>query len=173
MLSAETGKMANHMNRYSAITDEIAGGTFRLRFADRAAGGHVLTWGEVIHGWKTDDAFCETFSDALINAPMAACFWETPPLFGDSVDMAFECVVKTAPMLTRQRADPNPFAAQFRAAPDGQVIAFGNLGGDADLIVPRDRMTGADHAHLASFLRTAPADQVRELWRLVALTARP
>lgn len=161
------------MTRYGAIVDEIADTTLRLRFVDRTAGDHSLTWREVIHAWEADDAFCEAFSNALIDKPLAACFWETPPLSGDTVDTAFECVLKTAPMLARQRADPTPFAAQFRAAPEGQVIAFGNLGGDADLIVPRDRMAGADHAHLVSFLRTAPADQIRDLWRHVALAARP
>lgn len=161
------------MNQYSTIVEEIADGTIRLRFTDGTAGDRILTWREALQAWETDDAFCEAFSHALIDTPMAACFWETPPLFDDSVDMAFECVLKTATMLARQRADPNPFAAQFRAAPEGQVIAFGNLGGDADLIVPRDQMTGADHAHLVSFLRTAPADQIRDLWRHVALAARP
>jgi hypothetical protein len=161
------------MTRYSAIADEIADGTFQLRFVDRTAGDHSLTWQGVLGAWETDDAFCEAFSGALTNAPMAACFWETPPLSRDTVDTAFECVLKIAPMLARQRADPNPFAAQFRAAADGQVIVFGNLGGDADLVVPRDRIAGADYAHLASFLRSAPADQVRALWRHVALAARP
>lgn len=158
------------MGRHSAIIDQIAVDTVRLRFADMS-GDAILTWREVINGWEADDGFCETFVGALIDAPMLAYFWETPPLCDPVIDMPFESILRASPALAGQRADPNPFAARFRAEPEGQVIGFGNLGGDADLIVPRDRMEGADHAHLASFLRTAPADQTRDLWRKVALTA--
>src|SRR6185312_6683171 len=101
-----------------------------------------------------DDSFCAAFAKALIEAPMSAYFWETPPLTRDSADRPFECVLKHAPGLARLRADAAPFAAQLAAA-QGDVVAFGNLGGDADLVVPRDRGEGADYAHLARFLRTA------------------
>jgi len=103
---------------------------------------------------------------------MSAYFWETPPLTRDSADRPFECVLKNAPGLARLRADAAPFAAQLAAA-QGDVVAFGNLGGDADLVVPRDRGEGADYAHLARFLRTAASDQVRALWRHIARSARP
>jgi hypothetical protein len=45
-------------------------------------------------------------------------------------------------------------------------VAFSNLGGDAVLVVPW-AAAGLAYPDLASFLRTAPESQKRELWRQV------
>ena len=152
-----------------AVATPLDSATVLLRFVEDRAN---LTWRDILDRWESDDAFCAAFTNALIEAPMPAYFWETAALTRDSADQPFECVLKHASELTRLRADASPFAVQLAAA-QGDVIAFGNLGGDADLVVPRDRGEGVDYAHLASFLRTAQPDQVRALWRHIALSARP
>src|SRR5262249_40112366 len=96
-------------------------------------------------------------------APFAAVFWETPPrLPGDSA-LPFECMVLDAPSLGRMRPDRTSFAGQFGAdGPD--VAAFMNLGGDAELLAPRQKDPDVDYTHLAGFLRTAPAEHIRAFW---------
>jgi len=155
--------------RCIAVANPLDSTTIRLRFAEDRTD---LTWSDMLDRWDSDDGFCTIFTNALIEAPMSAYFWETPALTRDSADRPFECVLKHAPGLARLHANVAPFAVQLAAA-QGDVIAFGNLGGDADLVVPRDRGDGADYAHLASFLRTVAPDQVRALWRHVAQPARP
>ena len=101
---------------------------------------------------------------------MAAYFWETPASTADSFDAPFECVVTPSPALARKVADPETFAAQFAGQAAAEVVSFGNLGGDADLVAPRPIAPNADYAHLASFLRTAPASQAQAIWPLIADT---
>jgi hypothetical protein len=61
-----------------------------------------------------------------------------------------------------------PFAAYFDAAPGEDAIVFPNLGGDAVLVVPCPQGPDEHYPHLAAFLRNAPKQQVRALWRKTA-----
>ena len=49
------------------------------------------------------------------------------------------------------------------------MISFPNLGGDAQLVVPTPLNDPSHYAHLASFVRNAPADQVRNFWKTTAI----
>jgi hypothetical protein len=158
------------MNQFLGLVERLDDRAIKLRLTADAASQRPLTRRDVQDLWATDDDFCAVFSDCLTAAPFDAFAWETPRQTARTLDLPFECVVTRSPALARQRADPLPFAAQFRAAGRAEAISFQNLGGDAELVVPTDRGEGVDHAHLASFLRTASAGQRRELWRLVAQT---
>jgi hypothetical protein len=145
-----------------------------MRLGVRAGNDRLLTRGEVFSLWKSDAAFSTFFSETLAASPFEAFFWETPPLTPQMIEEPFECMVLRGASLARQTADPAPFAehiASLRGALE--VVAFSNLGGDADLIVPCDSGAGVDYAHLAGFLRTGPAAQKHALWRTLAEVVEP
>jgi hypothetical protein len=92
-----------------------------------------------------------------------AFFWETPAATLATQDRAFEFVLVDAPSLARIAPDPSDFEVKFDASPDADVLVFPNLGGDAILVVPAPRADQACYAHLASFVRGAPASQIDTL----------
>lgn len=154
------------MSVLSPVVERIDAHTARITFeADR----WQLTRAEVLALWKSDDVFCDAFSACLAGQPLDGFAWETPPWSRAGLRLPFECIVADSPALARERANARPFANELNAGPvSANVVAFPNLGGDAELVVPRDLGGQGDYAHLASFLRTAPADQIREAWRLTA-----
>lgn len=127
--------------------------------------GVPLTYAEVIEGWRRDEAFCSFFSDLLQAAPFPASFWETPPVTTATAGQVFEYVQIDSPALARMAAEPAAFAEHFAAAPDAEVLAFENLGGDAWLVAPTPPPDGGAYPHLAAFLRSAPESRKRALWR--------
>jgi hypothetical protein len=106
-------------------------------------------------------------AESLRAAPFEAYFWETVPFSPERGEAPFEFVVVNSPALAGIVANSTPFAPHFskRASP---IVSFGNLGGDAHLVVPAPATTASSYAHLAKFLRTAPAEQVEALWLRVA-----
>ena len=70
--------------------------------------------------------------------------------------------------LSKLRPDAAPFESQFSLQSGSDVITFPNLGGDALLIVPTQRGSTDMYPHLATFLRKAPSDQIRSLWKVAA-----
>jgi hypothetical protein len=151
--------------RFVAVEDAPAAGVRRLRFE---AAGRPLLWREALALWAGDPDFAAAFAAALAAHPEPAFLWEAPRLTTARLGAVFESVTLPAPGLARP-ADPGPFSAALGpAGASGGAVAFRNLGGDAELVAPRDAGTGADHAHLTAFLRSAPAAQVAALWRLAA-----
>ena len=160
------------MGNYLVDSEEVGQNAIRLRFGEHSKGGRFFSRAEVHDHWKSNSPFCDAFSQSLAIVPMEAYFWETPELSAETFDSTFECVLSPAVSLIKQTADPRPFAAQLGVtALTSSVVSFGNLGGDADLIVPRATEVDTNYAHLAGFLRTATAAQTRAMWSLVAQTA--
>ncbi|MEM8892222.1 MAG: hypothetical protein AAGD28_29855, partial [Bacteroidota bacterium] len=79
----------------------------------------------------------------------------------------YEFVLVNSPSLARVSADRNSFAAKFNEA---SVVSFKNLGRDASLIVPCPLDAVTDYPHLASFVRTAPEEQIHDFWKEVSMT---
>ena len=73
-----------------------------------------------------------------------------------------------APALSRALVDSSHFDDTFAAAGTESVVSFANLSGDALLVAPCLIAAPATYAHLASFVRDAPASQIRALWQCVA-----
>lgn len=154
------------MSTVSPVVERINAHTARITFE---ADGWQLTRAEVLALWKSDEAFTGGFSACLAGQPLDGFAWETPPWTRTGLRQPFECIVADSPALARERASSRAFAAELAGGPGtASVVSFRNLGGDADLVVPRDLGGTGDYAHLAGFLRTAPAAQVREAWRLTA-----
>lgn len=128
-------------------------------------GDRAATFRDVLEGWRADPTFCRWFNDVLADLPFAAFRWETPPVVGDASTRMFEFVALDAPGLAR-RADRAAFAEHFDGARD--VVAFENLGGDAQMIVPSPIAGDDAYGHLAAFVRNAPEAQRISLWRSVA-----
>jgi hypothetical protein len=131
--------------------------TFSIGGATRAA---------FVTALADDRALRVALTETLRASPHAAFAWETPPISAATADRPAAFAIVDSPALARVSADPSPFAAQL--ATGARIATFANLGGDAVLVVPSPAAApGA--AHLAAFVRTAPADLVDELWRAVAL----
>ena len=123
----------------------------------------IHTWRQVIEAWRDPD-FAIDFGEMIATSPSSAVRWECPALTSADLDAPCEFVVLDDPALDRA-ADKAAFDAHFGPEP---TVTFANLGHDAILVVPSDLDQGANYAHLAAFLRTAPLEQRRALWWAVA-----
>lgn len=145
-----------------------------VRYVVREGEG-VLAFDRALELWVEEPAFRVFFDDLLRAAPFEALRWETPPLTAAGARRAFEFVLLDAPDLLGP-PDREAFAEHFpecgSAAPADAVVDFGNLGGDAHLVVPCPSGADDDYAHLAAFLRSAPAAQRHALWRAVGAATR-
>lgn len=111
-----------------------------------------------------DSGFVDWYTEQLEDSQFRSYFWEHPPLTRTTIDASVEFALVNAPMLDNLHPDPAPFRSYFATA---EVVTFRNLGGDAMLIAPSPGDALQGYAHLASFLRRAPASQVHGLWRSV------
>eukprot|EP01113_Clastostelium_recurvatum_P009541 TRINITY_DN145_c1_g1_i1.p1 TRINITY_DN145_c1_g1~~TRINITY_DN145_c1_g1_i1.p1 ORF type:complete len:240 (+),score=31.99 TRINITY_DN145_c1_g1_i1:97-720(+) len=133
----------------------------------------LLSYEKVIDLWIKDDSFCEAFSEHIAKTPYIALRWETPAVTQAALSRAFEFVIVDDPDLDGP-ADHGPFDEHFKANKHSSVLTYPNLGGDSIMVVPRPLSRDLSYPHLASFVRAAPLDQQRALWRAVgdALTKR-
>lgn len=129
--------------------------------------GAPMSWVQCLHGWAEQADFRDTFSAALADSAFGALRWECPPLCAAGLDEPFECMLIDAPELDRP-ADGQAFVAPITAAGEDAVVRFANLGGEAELVVPRRLAASRVYPHLAAFLRAAPRAQRHALWRTVA-----
>jgi hypothetical protein len=130
----------------------------------------VVSYSDFLQHLTAARSFREFFNSTLTAAPFDAFRWETPAVTAATIDRPFEFVMLDSPGLART-PDRNAFAAQFATSND-DALAFPNLGGDATLIVPCPRGLDSQYAHLAAFVRQAPAAQRDALWKLVGETMR-
>ncbi len=127
---------------------------------------------ELLRLLEHDDDFAAWYTRLLADAEFEAFYWEHPPLTLERIESDTEFVLLNAPTLATVQADPAPFQSMFDDASDADVIVFPNLGGDAIMIVPCPVAAIDAYPHLAAFLRHAPADQIRSLWRHTAETVK-
>jgi hypothetical protein len=150
MWTCETQSLSTQTRRYSPRRD-----------------GRVVSYGEIVRLWQVDEAFRAFFVKLLANCPLAGFRLETPAVSRSTASGAFEFVLIDTPSLPRA-GDAGAFAKHFAA--DAPAVAFANLGRDATLVVPCPRGPADHYAHLATFVRNAPAAQVDAFWRLAGVT---
>ena len=138
-----------------------AGRVQRIRIRSHAS---LLDYAGVLECLALDANFRAFFSRLLADAPYGAYFWETPPVTRQTAGQPFECVLVDAPVLDGVTADDGAFARYFPKSAD-DVVDFPNLGRDAWLVVPCPRGPQQVHAHLAAFVRGAPATQQQAFWQ--------
>lgn len=149
---------------YASTTETLRSGRKYRLFEDDAP----LPFRRFFELLASDEAFTDWFCYTLAEFEGAAFYWEVPPLTAASLDRDTEFVLIEAPALARFAPERAPFASYFDRAPDEEVIAFPNLGGDALMVVPCPRGPDAHYPHLAAFLRGADNHQVRALWQKTA-----
>jgi len=132
------------------------------------------------------DLINELSSAITNNSKSGAIFWECVPITYETCkQIDFEFVILPAYELGKRIVDFKPFSKKFdenlhEAKED--VITFDNLGRDSRLIVPcpiidslpvriseiADKAAAFQHmTHLASFIRSAPEQQILSLWSKV------
>lgn len=126
----------------------------------------LLTYSDVIRYWWQSPEFRTFYCSMLENSPFTAYFWENPPVTVASLRQPYEFVLVDSPQLAAVHADPKPFQERFRT--DAVVIAFENLGRDAELIVPCPIAEHDMYAHLAAFVRRGPEDQKQAMFSSLA-----
>jgi hypothetical protein len=150
---------------FEAISETVGAGAVMVR---ARWNGAPISVREALALCRSDEGFRAGLIRALAASSFAAFFWETPPLTTATLAAPFEFVLTEARALANAPAEPNAFAEHFARDDGDGVVAFENLGGDAVLVVPCPRAPASAYAHLASFLRHAPAPQAHALVRRVA-----
>lgn len=130
--------------------------------------GKPLNYLEVLKLWKNNTSFRNYFIELLRACPYRCFRWETPPLSIGPEARNFEFVFINSPELDLP-PDSRDFDSHFKAQSQS-VIVFENLGGDANLVVPRPLENQLNYSHIGSFVRCAPIWQQHELWMSVAKT---
>ncbi len=146
---------------WHAVTEPLASGS-KYRLLDDET---PLSFRELIRLLEHDDDFAAWYTHLLADSEYEAFYWEHPPLTLGRLDRDAEFVLLNASALASFRAEPAAFQSIFDDHPGEDVIVFPNLGSDAMLIAPRPVAANDAYPHLAAFLRQAPADQVRSLWK--------
>ena len=133
----------------------------------------LLSFGDVIELWRTDQTFRDYYHRLLADSPYSAFRWETPVLTSETVDDPFEFVLIDTPGFSTRRTDAHSFNQFFTGNDENEgVVCFKNLSGDATLIVPSPRSDHSHYGHLAAFIRNAPAPQVDALWQVIGQTVK-
>lgn len=132
--------------------------------------GSAASFSEVIAGWQESAECRALFVDALAITRFAAFFWEMPPIVRGRMERAYECVLLPAEALAGLEPEPHAYAAKF-VTTEETVTTFANLGGDALLVVPRQIGAAEAYAHLAAFVRAAPAAQRHDFLRVLGRAA--
>jgi hypothetical protein len=122
-----------------------------------------------VQGWimavQQSQEFRLQFNQILKDSPFQAFFWEVKPITIDTLNDDFEFVMVNSQILQRIQANSSRFEKYFEKGKF--VVAFLNLGGDAQLIVPTPQTGLEPYAHLAKFVRHAPELQINIFWKTV------
>lgn len=154
------------MLMFDAIIDEPERNRvrrYRLNCSQRP-----LTFADVLDLWQRNEEFRSFYTRLLTDSPFAAFRWETPALSNSTIDRPFQFVLLDYPRVVSRPADAKAFEPYFTFDDtDEGIVSFGNLSGDATLVVPSPRSNPNVYGHLAAFIRGAPPAQVDALWRVV------
>lgn len=133
---------------------------FQIRENDKP-----LSFAQVIHYWQNSAPFRSYFNTLLTEIPFEAYYWEVAPMTKTQTILPFEFVVINSAPLRHIIPDQSAFQEYF--VTDKAVVDFLNLGKDAHLLVPTPIGDASCYAHLAQFVRHAPAAQRDEFWKRV------
>jgi len=159
---------------FEVSCDRLSDRTYRFRIHQAETTGYstMVTWQAAIDLWQHSPAFRSSLTQALADVPFAAFFWETPAITTVSLPQPWECVAVAAPSLGQTPPDVSPFNDYLERDVTGVIATFPNLGGDALLVVPHPQGAIAAYAHIATFVRRAPAHQIHQLWQVLGQTVQ-
>lgn len=127
--------------------------------------GEPLSFAQVIQLWQNSAPFRNYFNTLLAEISFEAYYWEVAPMTQTQTYLPFEFVVINSSPLRHIIPDQSAFQEYFAAGKT--VVDFLNLGKDAHLLVPTPIGDANCYAHLAQFVRHAPAAQQDEFWKRV------
>ena len=132
-------------------------------------GESFLSYEVVINYWLENTEFRSFYFSVLLDSPFDAFFWEHPPVTTSNIGQAYEFVLVHSPQLSSVSADQSPFQEKFNSRRSNEsILAFENLGRDAELIVPYPIAQRNIYPHFATFIRNAPEDQKHDLFKTLA-----
>ncbi len=120
--------------------------------------GDEISWTRFTSALRSEPELRAALVAALAESELEAFFWECVPRPAEG-DAPFTFVLTEAPALARLEPDGSAFEQELRRA-EGMSATFPNLGGDAELVVPRPVGRPEAYPHLARFVRDGPAEQV-------------
>jgi hypothetical protein len=124
-----------------------------------------LSFAHVIQFWQNSAPFRRYFNTFLAEIPFEAFYLEVAPMTKTQTSLPFEFVVINSAPLRHIIPDQSAFQEYFE---EGKAtVDFLNLGKDAHLLVPTPIGVVSCYAHLAQFVRHAPAAQQDEFWKTV------
>lgn len=110
--------------------------------------------------------FINWYNQVLANTDFDAFFWENKPVTIDNLDEIYECTLVKSTTLAHVLPDQSTFDSYFK--PHKNAVAFPNLGGDAQLVVPCPMSPDSStYTQIGSFVRQAPDHQITYFWQLV------
>lgn len=118
----------------------------------------LMTWEQALDQMQSNPDFRCELSEVLRNRQFDGYFWECRPFA--VLSTPFQFVMKSTTALENVED-----ATAFREHLTSRPTSFTNLGGDAVLIVPG--RSGANHSHMASFVRTASETELHMFWKAV------
>src|SRR5262245_46861429 len=125
---------------FEARSEPLVGGATKVRVHWQGA---PVSIGSALQRCRDDEAFRRQLMGELAGSPLAAYFWETPPISASTLEQPFEFVLTEARALAQASPEIGAFDEHFPRDDGAGVVAFQNLGGDATLVVPCPR-TSAD-----------------------------
>lgn len=149
---------------FQYIEKVLAKNTFQFQIKQD---GRFLTFKEVIELWKTSKGFRLFYTQILQEVPFAAFFWENKSVNTVSLEQNYEFVIVGTDAFNGKQPNSKPFQTYF--SDQDEVVAFPNLGRNAQLVVPCPRHSKEIYTHLGSFIRNAPYSQIDAFWESVGL----
>ncbi len=132
--------------------------------------GQMLNFSQVIDHWIHSSDFRRWYTSLLADSPYRAFYWEVAPINQQCLHRIFEFVLIDSKPLQNTTARRRAFEEHFDT--NQEVVAFYNLGRDAQLIVPTPQGAMTQYAHLADFLRSPAKQQIDMFWQVLGQTYR-
>ncbi|MGB1205941.1 MAG: DUF6940 family protein [Chitinophagales bacterium] len=148
---------------YKITTTEIQKGKVTKFQIEEA--GRKLNFNDFMQLLQSSFAFRAFFINLLKNSNYEAYFFEVKAINFQKRTHDFEFVLVHSTILPRIKANKSFFQPYFDD--EKTVVSFPNLGKDAELIVPTALSNDKNYAHLATFVRNAPMNQVHDFWQKV------
>lgn len=129
----------------------------------------TITWEQAAGLLENDVNFVDFIIDILRKSPYNAYFWETPAA---TSNQTFNFVIIESKHL-HAKANPSAFQDHIENIyKTNKVVVFQSLSKDAYLIVPGENAPTDIYAHIASFIRGAPEEQIRHLFKTIGSNIR-
>ncbi len=124
-----------------------------------------LSFRQVFNYWKESKEFVDFYVSLINSFKYLAFYWEQPGLTSNYLDYKYEFILKPSPRLDKRNVNEKAFSKYLDLEDD--VVIFDNLGKNAKLVVPTKKQDAETYKHISRFLRSAPINQVHDLFKKI------